>query len=103
MPNAAELSKSLGGFFTVDEAKTLDADNVYTINFGEVIEVGQGAKAEDKPVIGFKETKKRLVLSKGRCNQLTALFGKDDVVGKKVRLMVDTIQSREQIVIVSPE
>jgi len=103
MANASSLAQQLPGFFTVAEASELPSDNSFTITFAEVVEVGQGAKAEDKPVIGFSETKKRLVLNKGRCNQLTALFGADDLVGKKVRLAVDTIMSREQIVVVSPE
>lgn len=103
MANASALSKKLPGFLTVDEACELPEDNSFTIIFADVAPVGQGAQAEDKPVLGFADTKKALVLNKARCNQLTSLFGDDDLVGQRIRLMVDTLQGIRQIVIISPE
>lgn len=103
MANAKLLAAQLPGFFTVAEAGELPENNTFTINFAEQAEVGQGPKAEDKPVLGFTETKKRLVLNKGRCQQLAALFGDEELIGKVIRLTVQSLQSREQIVIVSAE
>lgn len=103
MANATTLSQKLPGFFTVDEARELSPDNAFTITFADLAEVGQGAKMEEKPVLSFTETKKRLVLNKSRCNQLGILFGADDLVGKSIRLTVENIQGREQIVVVAPE
>jgi hypothetical protein len=103
MANAKSLLEKLPGFFTVDEACDLAPDNAFTIVFADLMEVGQGAQAEDKPVLAFAETKKRLVLNKGRGNQLATLFGDDDLVGKVIRLTVEKIQGTVQIVVVSPE
>ncbi len=103
MANAASLAQQLPGFFTVAEAHELPEDNAFTIASAGMQEVGQGAKAEDKPVLKFTSTKKALVLNKSRCNQLTSLFGADDLIGKVIRLGVDNLMSREQIVILAVE
>jgi len=103
MANARALASSLPGYFTVDEATSLPADNAYVINFADQVTVGQGEKAEEKPALGFVDTKKKLILNKGRCQQLTALFGDDDLLGKTIRLKVEAIQGRPQIVITGIE
>ena len=97
--NAGQLLKGLPGFFTVAEATTLDEGEIFTITGADMEEVGQGAKAEDKPVLSFAQTKKKLVLNKGRCTQLTDLFGNDELVGKNISLAVENIGGREQIII----
>ena len=99
--NAGFFSAQLPGYFTVDEARELAEDNVFTITIANIREVVQGAKAEDKPVLSF--AKKSLVLNKSRCNQLGILFGKDALVGKQIRLSVEAIMGRDQITVVSPE
>ena len=103
MANAKSLAEQLPGYFTVDEACELAEDNSFTITSAGIKEVGQGAKAEDKPVLGFAETKKQLVLNKSRCNQLTSLFSDDDLIGKVICLSVAEIMGRKQIVVTSPE
>jgi len=99
MANARQLAGSLPGYFTVDEASTLPEDNSFVITFAGEVTVGQGEKAEDKPALGFADSRKKLILNKGRCQQLTALFGDDDLQGKRIRLAVETLQGRPQIVI----
>lgn len=101
--NASEMSQQLPGYFTVAEASSLTDDNSFTVTFAGMQEVGQGQNAEDKPVLSFAESKKQLVLNKGRCAQLTALFGDDPLVGKTIKLTVENINGREQIVVAAPE
>jgi hypothetical protein len=103
MATAKSLASKLPGFFTVDEARELSDDNKFVITFADVIEIGQGAKAEEKPVLGFADTRKQLVLNKSRCEQLGVLFGAENLIGKSIRLKVVNIQGREQIAVVSPE
>ena len=100
MTSAADLAKHVGGFFTVAEAADLPADNVFTVVKAGLKEVGQGSKAEEKPVLEFLETKKALVLNKGRCKDLATLFGDDDLKGKRIRLFTE---GGDPISIISPE
>ena len=98
--NVKDLKKGLGGYFTVAEALSLEEGDTFTIISADMEEVGQGASADDKPVLGFSETKKKLVLNKGRLNQLDGLFGETpSLVGKVIALGVEKFNNREQIVI----
>lgn len=103
MATAKFLTSKLPGFFTVAEAHELPEDNLFTITFSGLAMVGQGAKAEEKPVLSFAESKKSLVLNKSRCKQLAALFGDGDLDGQVIRLGVEAIDGREQITVTSPE
>jgi hypothetical protein len=103
MANAAGLSSLVPGYFTVDEATALPSDNKFVIVFAGQVTVGQGEKAEEKPALGFAATKKKLILNKGRCQQLAALFGDKDLEGETIRLSVESISGRPQIVVVAAE
>ena len=101
--NAEALASALPGFFTVADASDLPEDNQFTISSAGLEEVGQGPKAEEKPVLSFAACPKKLVLNKARCQQLAALFGKDDLVGKNIRLTTATLAGINQVVIVSSD
>lgn len=99
MTSAADLMGMLPGYFTIEEVKGLPAANAFTIKAAGRMTVGRGDKAEEKPVVTFTESQKGLVLNKARAQQLSALFGRDPLVGKKVHLGVATIDGREQIAV----
>ncbi|MEE8522178.1 MAG: hypothetical protein V3S83_12530 [Gemmatimonadota bacterium] len=98
--NVRELFKMLKGFFTIPEVQTLDEDAVFTITWAGEMKVGQAE--EEKPVLRFAETKKGLVLSKGRVSQLGVLFGATgSLLGKQIKLDTEVIAGKEQVVILS--
>jgi hypothetical protein len=67
-----------------EEGKDLGPITV-TIKSAAVESVGQGDKAEDKPVLTFVETRKKLVLNKTRLGQLAEVVGSTtDPVGAKI-------------------
>jgi len=58
-----------------------------TITDAKIESVGQGDKAEDVPVLTFKETRKKLVLNKTRANQLAEVIGETtDPIGQRLRV-----------------
>jgi hypothetical protein len=104
MASAKDLAKSLGGFFTVADITEYGADGVnLTIALSAVEQVGQGRDAEDKPVLGFKEVNKKMVLAKGRCASLADLFGNDDLNGKQINAYIQIEKGRAQIGIREPQ
>jgi hypothetical protein len=97
MSNAIELMKAIGGLFTTGEVQSYGDDGLnLTIKSAGVEIVGQGKDAEEKPVLRFDDCKKGLVLSKGRCQALADLYGKEDLVGKTINLF--TVIERGKVV-----
>jgi hypothetical protein len=85
MPNAKELRRELGGYFANADVK--GNPQTLTITKCGIEEVGE--KNEEKVVLRFAESRKGLVMSATRVNQLEQLFGDDDVIGKAVKLVLD--------------
>ena len=71
-----------------------DATPTVIIVSAELETVGQGAKAEQKLVLGFKGKEKRLVLNKTNSNTIAALYGDetDDWLGKPITLVTREIE-----------
>lgn len=90
------MAERIPGYFTVDQAR--DFKTPLTISFAGMDAVGRNK--EEKPVLGFDGLALKLVLSKGRNQQLSALFGADSsLIGKQICLAVEEIDGREQIVV----
>jgi len=70
-----------------------DADLVLTVNRVEIVEVGQGEDAEQKPVIYFDETEKGLVLNKTNAGTISKLHSPetDNWPGKKLALFATEV------------
>lgn len=70
-----------------------DGDLVLTIKEIVSENVGQGAKAEDKPVIYFTEHKKGLIVNKTNAKTISGLYGAetDGWVGKKLALFATEV------------
>lgn len=85
MANAKDLRKELGGYFS--NADVRGNPQYVTISKVGIEEVGE--KKEEKLVMRFAESRKGLVMSATRVNQLEQLFGDEDVIGKKIRLVLD--------------
>lgn len=107
MATPAELQKGLSGYISLEETKDT-GPVVLTITAAQLEVVGQGDKAEQKPVLSFKETKKKLVLNKTRCSQLAELVGKTgDPVGYVVKLYAgqEKVNGRtfDMVCIVNPD
>lgn len=103
MASAKDLLKLIPGVITIPELKDLleerGPNSTFTISFAG--EKAVGMNEEMKPVLHFLEIKKSLVVSKGRGNALSQLFGSDDLVGKKIRLGVEVINGKEQAVVLA--
>lgn len=81
----------MGSFFNVTDVSAFGPDGQnLTIKALAIEPVGENR--EEKPVLRFNETRKALVLSKGRVDQLSQLFGDesgpDKLVGKVVNVYV---------------
>lgn len=84
MATPQQLLAGLSGYMSYDSMKDLDP-MIVTIKSSQVESVGQGDKAEDKPVLAFVETRKKLVLNKTRLQQLAEVVGPtEDPVGHKI-------------------
>ncbi len=106
MASVKDLLDQIPGYFTVEEVKELagSGSNTFRIVASGVEMVGQGSSAEEKPVLQFADTKKKLVLNKGRGNALASLFGlSSDPAGESIRLEVEEIKGRNQVVILAAE
>jgi hypothetical protein len=104
MPSAREIARNLPGYFKLDDLRG-DKINV-TIRTAGLEEVGP--EKDIKMVLSFLETPKKVVVNVCRSDQLTALFGDDELVGQKVSLCVDMVKgsnnrTSEQIVIGAAE
>lgn len=97
MANAKDLRKELGGYFSNADVK--GNPQVVTISKASIEEVGE--KKEEKLVIRFAESRKGLVMSATRVNQLEQLFGDDDVEGKQIKLVLDIekVNNRDNVMI----
>lgn len=97
MANAKDLRKELGGYFSNGDLK--GNPMVLTISKAAVEEVGE--KKDEKLVLRFAESRKGLVMSATRVNHLEQLFGDEDVLGKQVRLVLDSekVNNREMLMI----
>jgi hypothetical protein len=88
MATARELSERLPGILSVKEAQDL-GPKTYTIASSKEEIVGAGERAELKPVLGFEETRKKIVLNKKRLAQLSEIVGyNDEPVGNKIKIDV---------------
>ena len=104
MGTVGDLVSKIPGYFTVAEVTELEKSgkNTFKIKDATSEMVGQGTAAEEKPVIMFEGTMKKLVLNKARGNQLVTLFGIGADLKElrpEVILKVQEIQSRNQVVI----
>ena len=82
----AQLIAGLGGYMSHKAALTIGFLDL-TITDAKIESVGQGDKAEDVPVLTFKETRKKLVLNKTRANQLAEVIGETtDPIGQRLRV-----------------
>ena len=98
MVSASQMGNDLGGFFNCDTVNALpDSGRTFTITKYEP-ECKVGQEGDLKPVVFFAESKKGVVLSKGRVQQLGALFGTEDILGKRIRLNVAKVHGRDGIV-----
>ena len=99
----SEMDKDLGGFFNTETVDNLnDADRVLTIA-RYVADQKVGQDGDEKPVLYFSETKKGLILSKGRVQQLGALFGEEDITNQKIQLGCKALRGIYQICIEGTE
>lgn len=97
MPTPAQLAAARPGFFKIAD---LPDPIVVTIKDARNEEVGQDK--EEKQVLHFVETPKKLVINGARGEQLSTLFGKDtEIIGQKVKLEVApaAVGNRTQIII----
>lgn len=80
----SQLAAGLSGYMTFKEQSQLP-DVVLTVTDAKIESVGQGQgeKADDKPVLHFKETRKRLVLNASRLEMLKEIIGNESPVGKR--------------------
>jgi hypothetical protein len=87
--NEAYPSKYLSATADIPE----DADLILTIREVTTENVGQGAKAEDKPVVYFNEHKKGLILNKTNSKSVAGLYGPetDGWIGKKLALFATEV------------
>lgn len=66
-----------------------DKDITLTIESVELETIGQGAKATDKLVIGFKGAKKSFVVNKTNANTISKVLGSDetdDWIGQRITI-----------------
>ena len=72
-----------------------ESDLVLTIAKVKIETIGQGPKAEQKPVLYFTENDKGFVCNKTNANSLTKYLGSsdtDDWTGKKIRLVAAEVE-----------
>ena len=92
MSTIASLKSALPGFFSYEEIKA-SGPVTLTIRAAGIEKVGQGDRQEEKPVLSFAESKKKLVLNKTRCDMLAQIFGgTSDPVGKRITLREGTVK-----------
>lgn len=95
MPSANEIARNAPGYFNRSHISGAPDGRlelkIKDIRFEEV-----GSSKEEKQVLVFSDSPRKLVLNGTRRNQLIDLFGDEDVVGKKVTLYVDTVRVNNQ-------
>lgn len=84
MPSGADIAKSVGGFFNLDDFKLGESRTFTIVKVGEE---GVGAEKELKIVVRFADEKKGLVVNATRATQLRGIFGDQEAVGQKVRVV----------------
>ena len=94
MANASSMRNSLGGFFKLADFAGGKSLNL-TISLTKEEEVGEDK--EQKPVLGFAETRKKLVLNATRVQQLEDLFGEADLIGKRIKLEKGEAENRGRV------
>lgn len=78
-----------------------DGDLTLTIARVKTETIGQGAKAETKPVVYFSETEKGLCLNKTNANMIVQIAQSgdtDDWTGKKIRLIATEVEFQGSLV-----
>lgn len=93
MATAQDAINLIPGFFKTGDIK--DGGPLELTIRDLVIEElrGDGDSKEDKPVLTFQETKKKLVINTTRAQQLGSIFGpNEDLSGKRVLLEYDIIK-----------
>ena len=96
MPSASDVAKSIGGFFNLDDFK-LGEGRLFTITKVATEEVGQDK--DQKVVVRFAEDKKGLVVNATRAGQLRGIFGDQELVGQKVKVIKDEVKVRNKSMI----
>jgi hypothetical protein len=91
-----ELSMNINDAFssTYISAKDITKPTTLTIQHVAMETVGQGADAQDKPVIGFMGAKKGWILNKTNALSIAELYGDntDQWIGKAVTLYTTQVQ-----------
>lgn len=83
------------------KADDCDEDVTATIKAVKMETVGQGPKAELKPIVFFNELSKGLVLNKTNAKMIAKIAGQDDTdewVGTKVRLISTEVEFQGDLV-----
>jgi hypothetical protein len=100
MATAAEISRHISGFLSLKDFSD-GRTETFTISRVSVEEVGE--RKDSKPCLSFAETQKKLVVNASRNKQLEAIFGNEDLEGKKVQLSAGVVEvrgsKREMIVV----
>lgn len=88
MTKLSDYRELIPGCFSLEEL-TLSKPPYRDLTIARIDADEVGADREEKPVLFFKETRKRLVLSRGRIDSLIELFGdvtSEALVGKRIRI-----------------
>ena len=82
------------------KADDLGGDTTYTIKSIEIVMLGQGNDAEEKPVVQFRESEKGIVLNLTNANTISDLYGPEtnDWVGKRITLYSAKVQFGKKLV-----
>jgi hypothetical protein len=78
----SQLAAGLSGYMSYKEQRKLP-DVVLTVKNSAFESVGRDGEAEDKPVLAFVETRKKLVLNASRMEMLQELIGDEDPTGHR--------------------
>lgn len=82
-------------YLRADEDGITEDGRVFTIKNVKVETVGQGAKAEQKPVLYFNELDKGLCLNKTNANFIVSILGDDDTdswKGHQIKLIATDVE-----------
>ena len=83
------------------KASDADSDLVLTITKVTVERVGQGAKAEDKPIVYFKEVERGLCCNKTNAKLISQICKSDDTddwTGKQIKIIATEVEYQGELV-----
>ena len=94
---------NINSAFSSKYLKAADAEDgqVWTITKVKVETVGQGAKAEQKPVIYFKEVDKGMVCNRTNAKMIAQICRSDDTddwTGKQIKVIATEVEYQGELV-----